>query len=284
MSTPGIAPPKVQVFATVGQAFRFVWAERNDFMTFALVPIVVLAIIATAVSGAIPDDPSALGALGALGARGSAGFALFAIVNLVALTYFGVAWHRRYLVPQERATARDALRWHPRHWRFLWITIVLSIGSGFAIILGSMSTLALSPGGGALGTLAVLIGVALAAARLLVLLPAATIDDFMTFRAGWALGRGNSWRLLNLLLLATLPVLVADGGIRALLFLVFGDAPGLLGRFVEAFVFEVAGFAGAAIGISALSSAYLQLLQGRRQMPPNLPAAMGAEEEDRDET
>lgn len=278
MSTPGTDPPKVQVFATVGQAFRFVWAERNDFMTFALVPILVLAIVVTAISGAIPDDPSALGA------RGSAGFALFAIVNLVALTYFGVAWHRRYLVPQERATARDALRWQPRHWRFLWITIVLSIGSGFAIILGSVLTLVLSPTGVALGTLAVFIGVALAAARLLVLLPAATVDDFMTFRAGWALGRGNSWRLLFLVILAALPVLVADGGIRALLLLVFGDAPGLLGRFVEAFVVEVAGFAGAAIGISALSSAYLQLLQRRRQMPANLPAATGAEEEDRDGT
>ena len=278
MSTPGIEPPKVQVFATVGQAFRFVWAERNDFMTFALVPILVLAIVVTAVSGAIPDDPSALGV------RGSAGLALFAMVNVVALTYFGVAWHRRYLVPQERATARDALRWQPRHWRFLWITIVLSIGSGFAIILGSVPTLALSPAGTALGTLAVLIGVALAAARWLVLLPAATIDDFMTFRAGWALGRGNSWRLLNLLILATLPVFVADVGIRALLSLVFGEAPGLLGRFVGAFVFEMAGFAGAAIGISALSSAYLQLLQGRRQMPVYLPAATEAEEEDQDET
>jgi hypothetical protein len=278
MSTPGIEPPKVQVFATVGQAFRFVWAERNDFMTFALVPILVLAIVVTAVSGAIPDDPSALGV------RGSAGLALFAMVNVVALTYFGVAWHRRYLVPQERATARDALRWQPRHWRFLWITIVLSIGSGLAIILGSVPTLALSPAGTALGTLAVLIGVALAAARWLVLLPAATIDDFMTFRAGWALGRGNSWRLLNLLILATLPVFVADVGIRALLSLVFGEAPGLLGRFVGAFVFEMAGFAGAAIGISALSSAYLQLLQGRRQMPAYLPAATEAEEEDQDET
>ena len=275
MSAPHVDPAKVEVLATVGRAFRFVWTERNDFMTLAFLPILVMAIIVTIIAGTGPVDD-----LEAAAAANAAGFGIFVVINFLALTYFGVAWHRRYMIPQERATARDALRWQPRHWRFLWISVLLSMGSGIAVALGLVPTFLVTPAGAALATLAVLIGVGLAAARLLILLPAAAVDDFMSFRGGWAFGRHNSWRLFTLLVLATLPVLFADVGLRLALSGLFGAAPGLLGRFVEAFVFEVAAFAGAAIGISALSSAYLQLLQGHTQVTTN-PPATGYHEEDR---
>ena len=248
---------KIPIFATVGLAYRFVWAERRDFINLALVPIVVLAIMDTAVRTGLPA-PTEVGAEG--GALAVLGFVIIILVNVVAAVMFAVAWHRRYLVPQESATFYGAIRWRARHTKFLYLWITIGLLVMFAAIIPSLI-------GGLMGTsvivivlVAMIIG-GLVGARLSILLPATAIDDLMSFNQVWELAYRNSWRILLVFFLTAIPVGLTASAIGYLLRSSFGDAPSPPGIFVMAFTSEFFGFASAALGVMVLSEAY-RILRG----------------------
>ena len=279
MSAQGIDPPKVEVFATVGQSFRFVWTERNDFITLALIPIVILAVLGTAIGR--PED--------ALGVDGSIAFAavgttwLFLLLNFAVGVFFGVAWHRRFLVPGEGVSLASALSWRPRHTRFLKVSLALIFGPAI-LILPLAIVLALAGPFGILLLVGLIFGVMLLVIRLSIMLPAAAVDTAMTIDECIGMTRGNTWRLVALFLLITFIASVGDSLLRLALTGIFGEVPGIPGRFVKSFAIEFIAFAAVAVGVSALSSAYLQLLRGHTQMTANVPTTGYNEEDQTDDT
>lgn len=275
MSTSAIDPPRVEVFATVGRSFRFVWTERNDFITLALLPIVGLAVIGTLIGR--PDQTLQGDGSVSFGAIGIVW--LFLALNFAIGVFFGVAWHRRFLVPREGLSLASALSWKPRHARFLKVSLALVFGPAVVILpigivlafMGSVGILLLFP---------LIFGVVLIVLRLSLMLPAVSVDMAMTIEECMAFTKGNTWRIAGLFLLVTLIVSVADSLLRLVLTALFGDDPGVLGRFVDAFALELIAFGAVAVGISALSSAYLQLLQGPTAVARRLRVTNGPGEEE----
>lgn len=240
---------QIPVFATIGLAYRFIWYERRDFINLALVPIVVLAILDTAVATGLPTSGEAGGGGAALGVI------LVILVNVLAGVMFAVAWHRRFLVPQESATFYRAYRWRLRHARFLFVSIAIGLLVIFAVIVPALIGTLLGPVGIVFLVASMIVG-GLVGARLSMLLPSTAVDDLMNFNQGWELAHRNSWRLLAVFLLSAIPAGVATSVFGFLLGSLIGDAPSPPGLFVMAFSNEFFGFVSAALGVTVLSEAY----------------------------
>lgn len=245
---------QIPVLATVVLAYRFIWAERRDFINLALVPIVVLAVLDTAVGTGLPAATEAGGGKVVLG------FLLLISVNVVAGVMFAVAWHRRFLVPQESATFYGAYRWRLRHARFLFVTIAIGLLVFFAVIVPTLIGALLGPVGVVLLAAALIVG-GLVGSRLSLLLPSTAVDDLMNFNQGWELAHRNSWRIFTVFILSAIPVGIGTSVLGFLLGALFGGVPGPLGLFVMAFTNEFFGFASAALGVTVLSEAY-RILRG----------------------
>ena len=255
---------KIPILAIVALAYQFIWYERRDFINLAFVPIVVLAILDTAVGFGL----SASG--GARGGLAVPGIVVVILVNVAAGVMFAVAWHRRFLVPQENTTFYSAYRWRMRHGKFLFVSIAIGLLAIFAAALPMLV-------GALLGPLAVIflpvsvILSGLLGARLSMLLPSTAVDDLMNFNQAWELAYGNSWRILGVFILSATPIGVAAPIIGLLLGSLFGDAPGVPGLFVMAFANEFFGFVSAALGVTVLSEAYRILRSSAA--PATLPLA-----------
>ena len=253
---------KIPVLATIGMAYRFLWAEGRDFINLALVPIVVLAILDTAVASGLAAPSEAGGGLPI------PGIIFVVLVNLAAVVMFAVAWHRRFLIPQEGATFYRAYRWRLRHSRFLFVSIAIGILILFAAIVPSIVGRSFGSGVVIFVAVALVLG-GLVGARLSMLLPSTAVDDLMNFNQAWETAYGNSWRILTVFILSAIPVGVAASLIGFLLGLLFGGAPSLPGIFVLAFTNEFFGFTSAALGVTVLSEAY-RILRGGGALT-NLP-------------
>ncbi len=245
---------QIPVFATIALAYRFIWAERRDFINLALVPIVVLAVLDTAVGAGLPA------ATEAGGSRVVFGFLLLIFVNVVAGVMFAVAWHRRFLVPQESTTFYGAYRLRLRHAKFLFVSIAIGLLVVFAVIVPTLIGALLGPVGIVFIVAAVIVS-GLVGARLSVLLPATAVDDLMNFNQGWELAHRNSLRILLVFVLSAIPVGLLAWAASFLLRSLIGDVPSPPGLFVMAFTNEFFGFASAAMGITVLSEAY-RILRG----------------------
>ena len=243
---------KIPIFATIGRSYRFVWDEARDFINLALVPIVVLAIMDTAVGIGFGGSTEAGGEGGALAVLG---VILVILVNVVVGIMFAVAWHRRYLVPQGSATFYGAIRWRTRHTRFLYLSIAIGLLVMFTALFPLLIGGLIGAGGFVIVLIALVFG-GLLGARLSILLPASAVDDLMSFNQVWILAHRNGWRILLVFVISAIPVgLVASGASFVLRWLI-GDAPSPPGLFVMAFTNEFFGFASAALGVTALSEAY----------------------------
>jgi small-conductance mechanosensitive channel len=171
---------------------------------------------------------------------------------------FAVAWHRRFLVPQESATFYVAYRWRTRHSRFLFVSISIGLLIMFGVIVPLLIGALVGPVVVVFLAASVIIG-GLVGARLSLLLPATAVDDLMNFNQAWELAHRNSWRILAVFLLSAIPVGIAASVFGFLLTSLFGDAPSPPGLFVMAFTNELFGFASAALGVTVLSEAYRML-------------------------
>ena len=257
--------PRLPVLEIIIAANVFVWRERRDFFSLTFPAIAVLAFWVTLggwFAGGTDAEALARAPAGAVAAALFVAIAFFWVV-------FAVAWHRRYLLPAESTTVREALRWGRRQTRFLLRAIAV-----YALLLLAWLALVLvgSVGGaaaGAAGAGAVLplIVVSLVAglygfARLALLFPATALDELLTFVDCWALTRGNGWRLVAIILLVAVPVTLVGAVIGYLVMAVASAAAGpgnLTVSFVRALVDQTLGFIGIAVGVSALSIAYEKL-------------------------
>lgn len=227
---------KLPVWSTVLGAYDFVWYERRPFLTLALPAIAILTIL-TIMFGAIRATVGIFGHLG------------LGFVMLVFWVTFCVAWHRHYLVPEEVATIRTALRWGRRQYRFLLkvigasalVVLPLIVGDALSIII--IKPIALSVG---------LIGAMYIMARLALLLPSTAVDHRMSFGECWMFTRGNGWRLFLVIGLVGIPNSVT------IILIEIASWPEL----VVAFAIQALSFIGFAVGVSALSIAYRFISSG----------------------
>ena len=246
---------KIPVFATVGIAYRFVWGEGRDFINFALMPVLLMAILSTAVAATLVDDSSA-----AKVQNFPPGFVLIiAATTLPLMTLFAVMWHRRFLLPHESPTIYDAFRWRMRHSRCLFVLIAIV----FVADLSAIGAIFLTAAAGAPQGFIFLAGFVAAGmtfARLSMLLPAAATDTLIDFNQAWALARRNSARIFAALL-AGIPIFIAGIAISLGLSALFGQGASVLGVFVISFVNEFFSFAAVAVVVTVLSEAY-RILRG----------------------
>src|SRR3546814_52985 len=112
---------------------------------------------------------------------------------------------------------------------------------------------------------ALMVVVGLVYGRVLLIFPAAAVDDPLDFRESFALTRGNSWRMFGIAILPPLPLMIAGALVVSLL---FGLASATVGPAISALLIltlaeQAFAFAGIAVGVSALSAVYGELT-GRR--------------------
>ena len=259
-------PSAVTAVDCIRASLRFLRENRSDFKALAFGPALVLVaghLVAHLISPELfileeGSDPNqrALQITGR-GLLTALGIALF---DLTVLSVFAVAWHRRYLRPDENPTVREALRWRRRTGRYL--ARVLTLLFGAAIVSGFLTQLLnmLGPGLGplvALVQLAVMIAVPYWAIRFSLLLPAAAVDAGLKAREGLELSRGIGWQLLLIFILAGFAAIVALLVLVAPITLIFhGVGLPLIG-------FALSDLAGAgvqllitAVVVGALSHAY----------------------------
>ncbi len=295
---------RVPVFKAVLGAYAFVWQARKDFVSLALPLVVAVAIVGTLfgwlwppVFATTPEEFEAAMA----NRRGGAMLSglLFAAISVAVVIMFAVAWHRRYLVPDELTTVRAALRWGWRQTRFLLLTIAVGliaalayavsvlvfalIGGLFILVASLIDGFLLSDQGqtviGGLAFAALVIAAGLLAlsiyGRLSMWFPSTAMDHRLSARECWAFSRGNGWRLALIIVLVTIPFLVLMLVVyMPLAFAMLGTGlfSSLTLQFLVSLVQLTISFIGTAAGVSALSIAYRELMAAGRAAPPTAGA------------
>ena len=264
---------QLAVFKILRDTYAFVWLERRDFLSLALPAIVVLAILRTLIawiemSMAPTRTDEAIGI----------GDLVYSAVSLAVWVMFAVAWHRRYLVPNEVTTIRAALRWGRRQTRFLLLAIgvgvpatIVLFASGFGAFLfgtlfGEVWHALL------LATFIAFLPVLVIYARLSLLFPSTSVDHRMSFSECWRITRGNGWRLALIIFLIAALVWVITYPIDVTIAAIFDFlelSESLIAKFIGTFFDEALGFIGIAVGVSALSISYRALLVAPSDAPPD---------------
>ncbi len=254
---------QLPVIGTAIDAYTFVWENRRDFLLLAFLPIVIGAIADTVLRGFLVPDadvPAEPGAADLTQPR--LGALVSAFVTLVLYVMFAVAWHRRFLA-EEQTTVGAALRWGPRHMRFLtrfFALVLFMVAVGFGV--GGSLTIGGEAGPGPLRLLLLigaLVGTLLVYSRLLLIFPAAALDEKVSPLDSWRLTRGNSWRMVGISFLPIVPIWIASifvavpvlSGIAGL-----GLQGSLTATLVASLIEQAFVFAGVAVTVSALSIAY----------------------------
>lgn len=265
---------------TVFEVFHFLWENRTDLLRMSAAPVFALSIFHIVLPAlfagytATEGQPNLTG-MNILG--------LFLAIALPTVFYvmFAVAWHRRCLRSEEQTTILTALRWESRKTLFLLRFIMISIISVVAVlpilvigsIVGFFTATGMAVGGVSgpsastfeqLAKLAIFLVVMLVQVRLSLILPATALDQKLTLTEAWVMGRGNTWRLFAVLMMAVAPamvVLILIGS--ALTGVAQGSGLGdtLTFQFVVRLVFNMAYYIVIATSVSALSISYRKLRQ-----------------------
>ena len=123
----------VPVGACIIEAYRYVWANRGEFLRTAMLPVVGLSLLIVALGYFFPEP---LIRMDENGQMVSLSFA--AVLQLVAqaafYSMFAVAWHRKWLISEEGTTIGTALGWDSRKTKFFLRGIGLFIAAFLAAI------------------------------------------------------------------------------------------------------------------------------------------------------
>ncbi|MCD6073499.1 MAG: hypothetical protein K0Q70_382 [Rhodospirillales bacterium] len=254
----------LSVLSVVGEAYRFVWRERQLLWGLALPGLIVLSLM------------DALALIFPFANAGPSGAVLWIVMKLVLFSavviLYSVAWHRAYLIAGDPADLRSVYRWQPRHTKFLLNYVKTALIAVPVFLAGSfVAGLLTLPIGGAksvsgfvilwlVGTQAVVwIAAGAIGSRFAMLFPATAVDEHMSLGACWSLTYGNGLRLLGIIVLSAIPFwvvylpvqLATQGGITSL---------GLRGwmsmNLMLAILEQAVSLIAVAIGVSALSIAY----------------------------
>jgi hypothetical protein len=251
--------PKVLIFHTIGLVYRFVWQNRTDFLNLVFLPVLALSVLATLVATTDVDPLEA--------SKFGWTVAALVFVNLYAWTTIAVAWHRRFLLPNERPTYFSQFVWRRRHTRFLLMSVAIFLGVFLTFLIpGIILGLIIGEAAIILAVPAYLVGV-----RLMLVLPSVAIDQRITLREIWSIGTRNSWRLFAVTILASIPIGLASGFALLILEAAMGNSGTGLGLYVTTFIEEFFSFTTTIIGVSILSSAYLTLDGANLNLPATVP-------------
>ena len=249
---------KLAILSTARGAYSFVWQHRRRFFSLAFPAIVVLSILTAIVAWFWP-------LAGVAGQEIGWGEIGVDVGGLVLWIMFAVAWHRRYLVPAESTTVGNAFKWQWRQTRFLLVTmgisLLVALGVSLSVLLGVALDAMLSGGAGVETSLYLVFPlVALYVyARLSLLFPAAAVDRRLGFVECFKLTRGNGWRLVATWILVIAPFWIALS-IGLAMTAILGTFGGMTGTLIGTLFHQGLNFAGIAIGVSALSIAYRELV------------------------
>jgi len=263
---------RISIFETIGDAYRFCWAGRRDFLMLAFLPVLVLGLLGALEYALVPAVPPVVetenGSLMPVSFR-PVKLVMLAI-ELVLYVMFAVAWHRRFLVAGEAPTVGAALRWGGRQTRFLTRLVGMALAGSlvaaagtFLIVIPITEVTGIAGGGLSMLTLlAVILAAVTVYSRFLPLLPAAAIGTPLSFRAAWRMTRGYSPHMVLIGILPFLPVLLVAfmaGTLYASLATAIGLLPSMTGAFLGTLIVEACAYAGVAVTVSALSIAYRDL-------------------------
>ena len=262
------------------ETYKFLWRERSDLWSYALLPVVIVAGVKTATLWLLgdwetffaPPPPPQEVSPGNMSPMPGIDIGVAGVINLIVgfVTYvmFAVAWHRRYLVGNEGQTIGAALRWGPRHWRFsarfvalIGIVVIIGWGISFPIALLAGSGGSMTPASFVLMFFVVFIVLGLAYGRLLLVLPAAAKDETLGFRTSFGKTDGKSWLMFGIGILPPFPVLAVMMLVVAPVATTLANAigPSVSLMLVILLVQQVFSFAAIAAGVTALSIAHRHL-------------------------
>ena len=215
------APPASATLAfgaTFRGAFKVVFGRPGLFLKAAAVPF----LLSLAIEAAYAVSPVVVGSVGGLYASDVLEFGLvdlaFGLLALLPFAVFGIALTRLLLIgPQAGALPSPLLG--GRTWRYFGYSLLLTFAFVFIPMVGffGMSLLlglGTDAGGGPNG--AWLFGAAMAGllllfylfVRLSLVYPAVSMDDRLGLRGSWRLTRGNSMKLLGVLVLLILVLIL----------------------------------------------------------------------------
>ena len=278
---------KLSIRNVVFEVFRFLWENRRDLLYMVAAPVLALSIAGILLSAVLGTDAPADPKTPDPG-RVAANLISFTLQTLFYVM-FAVAWHRRCLRSEEQTTILSALKWDRRKTLFLGrffvvtlIVIALSLPPMLVVmIVGGGASMGLAAGGvGGAGTGPLVVELVKAVAVILILLlqtrlalwlPAAALDHKMTLMEAWVIGRGNSWRLVAILLLSVAPIMVLAllvGAAVSAVAQMSGLAATLTFRFVAALALIFVYYIVIAASVSALSISYREL---RRKPSTGMP-------------
>lgn len=252
---------QIAAFDIIMRAFRYVFEERSDFLSMAMLPVVGLALIGVGLGLVFPGPMIEMSDAGAPVAV-SPGFFIQIGVTLVFYAMFAVAWYRKVLVPDEAATVGTALKWDNRKTRFLFRFLGIALLIGLAWVPVALLFAVFGAVGLAAQPIMILIMLAVAAlvfARSSLWLPAASVDDPVKLPDVWRATRGNSWRLALLVIFPPLPVGLVQLVVAGLILSVltgFGLQQSMTGDLVLSLIMEGISYFGIAVTVTALAMAY----------------------------
>ncbi len=207
---PSLAVRKLPVGATFAEAYSLVFARLGLLVKAAAIPYLMSTVLTVLAFMAQSNWALAM---------------LVAILGFVPYTIFGVSWHRLTLLGPSAGAPSVAPDWSRRHWRFLGYALAVTlIGYGLMLVV-MLSGMLLASAIGFLagfiifGGLAVFLYVVM---RLSFVFPAVAVDEAYRLAHAWTHTRGQGFRLIGLMILTTVPMIVAYwvlGGILGFVFL-----------------------------------------------------------------
>lgn len=221
---------------TIHRAYEAMFGSLQTIVAFAWLPFVL--ILAAEIIG------MAVGGGGELGS--SFAWILGGLAFLVFGTTFAVRWFRHLLLGESPTGELFPPAWRPVF--FAAVTIALAVFAAGVVV--TVIAMIISP----LATLLTGLGyvaIALLALRILMMLPAAALEQPIDLRGAWDMMAGNYWHFFACALICYVPFALAEGLIGAL----DGAAPWLLWVVLEAARIAVA-FLGLACLYAALADIY----------------------------
>ena len=251
---------RLDVIRIISDAYLLVWRERQDLAQIGAPIALVLGTASGLLSYFRPLPNGGEPTL-------SVGFILagvvVAVVSIAGWVVFTVAWYRRCLLPAQRSTVSQELRWQRRHSLFLGRTVLIGLLTLLiSMILALPISLLIAATGGAGGAVTVALWMAVVfiiEARLMLVFPAVTVDDLLSFRRSWSLSDGNAFRIAAVLILTSIPISIAltpIDWVLSTMLVSLGLMHSLAALFVTALVQAMLGLVVTACSVAGLSICY----------------------------
>ena len=228
---------EVHTGATIHRAYEAVFQNLQFVVELAWLPFVL--VLAAEIVGRLIGGSVAGYMLGWM--LGGLGFVVFG-------TTFGVRWLRHRLRGEAPSTELFPAAWRPLFFATLTITLLVFAG-GVAVALVGMVLAPIAWLVWAVGYIAV----ALLASRLLLMLPAAALEQPVDLRTAWDMMAGNYWHFFACALICYVPFALVEG--------IIGEADSAL-SFLPWLVMEAIRAAVVFLGMACLYAMLADIYEG----------------------